>query len=602
MTRDGKGTISLAGLEPGDYVRLEYVRSDRGLGASVAADPFFFRASGSRLFRSTYVVAAPEGLGLAVDAHGMEAPALAREARTRGAPRGGARRTGPRARAEPAAARRDPPARAGRARAATARRCRRISPTCSPRPPARPRSSAPSRAGSAPTRGRTPRPPRSRAPPGPASRGRSSAARAATTRSRRARACRAAAGAGSSSCRRRSRSSGVRARVALARPFGADALAAPVRVARRVPAPAPPDRGGRRDDSGTTPRTGSRRSARCRRRCSGSRRSCSPRPASRSRWPARRSAPPSRTGASSSCGSRCGRTAAPRVEGEDRYFGASAAMAKAAVERLDASERRQVVEGTLARTFRGVSLASAEMLGEDDPAAPFTLRWRGTVPGLARAANGGLVVDAPLLAARLGARYVQVAARTAPLLVGVPETVAQRVEIVAPEGFAPARPRRRPRLRRRSARSPGPSGRGADARARGAARAAARARAAGPVRGVRRVRGLGGPGAAAPGSPLRAQVSRAEPAGSRHPRPPARERAVNPRGATPPPEAPGGHARCTMDGRAPRSSDCREPRPVHRVRGRARFSLPRSLHRRRAIAQWSPPPPLRRAPRRSRDA
>jgi hypothetical protein len=77
------------------------------------------------------------------------------------------------------------------------------------------------------------------------------------------------------------------------------------------------------------------------------------------------------------------------------------------------------------------------MEGEGDPAAPFQVRWRGTVPALARPANGGLVLDATLVPARLGARFVQVAARTTPLLVPVGERVTARIEIVAPEGHAP---------------------------------------------------------------------------------------------------------------------------------------------------------------------
>jgi hypothetical protein len=126
------------------------------------------------------------------------------------------------------------------------------------------------------------------------------------------------------------------------------------------------------------------------------------------------------------------------LEGEDRYLGAAAASAKAAVERLDATERRQLVEATLGRSFRGLSLASAEIFGEGDPSAPLVLRWRGTVAGMARATNEGLVVDAPVLLARLGARWVQVATRTTPLLLPSPERSEVRVEFVAPGGYVPA--------------------------------------------------------------------------------------------------------------------------------------------------------------------
>jgi hypothetical protein len=125
------------------------------------------------------------------------------------------------------------------------------------------------------------------------------------------------------------------------------------------------------------------------------------------------------------------------IEGEDRYHGAAGAAAKASVERLDATERRQVIEAMLARSFRGVTLAEAALAGEGDPDAPLQVRWRGRVPRLGRVAGAAMVLDTPVLPARLGARFVQVAARTAPLLVSVPERVVQRVEIVAPEGLAP---------------------------------------------------------------------------------------------------------------------------------------------------------------------
>jgi hypothetical protein len=126
------------------------------------------------------------------------------------------------------------------------------------------------------------------------------------------------------------------------------------------------------------------------------------------------------------------------VSGEDRYQGAAAAATKGALERLDASERRQVVESMLARSFRGVVLAEATFLGEDDPDAPLVLRWRGHVPGLGRTtADGGLVLENPVLPARLGPRFVQLASRRTPLLVQVPERVTLRTEITAPDGLAP---------------------------------------------------------------------------------------------------------------------------------------------------------------------
>ena len=98
-----KGSVSLTGLAVGDYVDVEWLRTVRGLHPSLghAADPFYFQVPATPLFRSTYVVRAPAGLGLEVDAHGMKAPPVAR----RGGPRAGPRRAARRARAGPRAGR-----------------------------------------------------------------------------------------------------------------------------------------------------------------------------------------------------------------------------------------------------------------------------------------------------------------------------------------------------------------------------------------------------------------------------------------------------------------------------------------------------------------
>jgi tetratricopeptide (TPR) repeat protein len=430
-----KGSVSLAGLEPGDYVQLEYLRTIRGDGARLAADPFFFRAEGERLFRSSYVVAAPEGLGLEVDAHGMPAPAIAREG-GRELVRGLALDV-PAHVPEPSS----PPVTelmpflhvgVGGGRDALHRT---LADHAADR--ARPTEEIRALAGEI------------RAAAGPG------AAPMALVRAAVARVSKAILGQhggpfGEEASVVLSRGQGsrlvvlkavlaelgARARVALARPYGADASA------WRFPPPGLYGQALLRVEAG-----------------------------GETAWldPSLRVAPfgaiPSsvldvealllpepgeepqvvRTPGRAPVEER--REVVARIaldadggatiEGEDRYHGAAGAAAKAAIERLDASDRRQVVEGMLARSFRGVSLSEAAMLGEDDPEAPLVIRWRGKVPQLARAANGGLVLDAPLLPARLGARFVQVAARGTPLLLQIPERSLQRVEIVAPEGLAP---------------------------------------------------------------------------------------------------------------------------------------------------------------------
>jgi len=437
-----KGTRSLAGLEPGDYVEVEYLRGVRGDGARFVADPFFFRTEGTRLFRSSYVVAAPEGLGLEVDAHGMAAPPVVHEG-GREVVRGLALDV-PAHVPEPSS----PPiteflpflhAGVGDGLGAVHRMLAdhvadRARPTEEIRALAR----------------------EIRAAAGPG------AAPMALVRAAVARVSATILGQGgafgdeASVVLSRGRGSrlvvlkallgelGARARVALARPYGADASA------WRFPTPglygypllrveaggetAWLDPGLRVAPFGAIPSTVLDVEA-----------LVLPEPGEEPevvRTPAR-AAVEERREVVVRIALDAGGGAA--VEGEDRYLGAAGAAAKAAVERLGASERRQVIESMLARSFRGVTLDEAVMLGEDDPEAPLVIRWRGRTPRFATVSSPGeggagarLSLDAPVLPDRLGARFVQVAARKTPLVLQIPERSVQRMEIVAPEGYAPA--------------------------------------------------------------------------------------------------------------------------------------------------------------------
>ena len=431
--KDGKGTISLAGLEPGDYVRLEFVRSLRGDGDGAVADRFYFRAEGSRLFRSTYVVAAPEGLGLAVEAHGMGAPAPVHE-RGREVIRGTADDV-PALVPEPnqpqpgeilpylhvgigegrEAVHRDlADALAGKARSteeirAYARRVRaEVGKDATPAALAR----AAWRRLSKDVLGNG---------------GAFDDASEALSRGRGGRLLLLEAVLAEL---------GVRARVAFVRPFAADPAPRrfPSRTGWSYPllrieaggAPIWHDPALRMAPLGTIPSS-----------VLGCEALVVPEPGEPlevARTPERGPVEDRRELALRIALRADGGAA---LDGEERFHGAVAATVKDVIERLDASERRQLVEQMLARTFRGLSLSAVEVLGEQDPDAPFTLRWSGTVGALARAANGGLVVDAEIEPARLGARYVQVAARTTPLVVALPEIIEQRIEVVAPEGFRP---------------------------------------------------------------------------------------------------------------------------------------------------------------------
>ncbi len=76
-----KRTLSAAGLEPGDYLELEWLRSiptRRPASPGWLSDPFFFRGEDLPFFLSTYTVAAPAG-ELQLDVRNMPSPPVVRE-------------------------------------------------------------------------------------------------------------------------------------------------------------------------------------------------------------------------------------------------------------------------------------------------------------------------------------------------------------------------------------------------------------------------------------------------------------------------------------------------------------------------------------------
>lgn len=432
VTRDGKGTISLAGLEPGDLVEVEWLRADRGLGAVVAADPFFFRTDGARLFLSRYVVAAPPGLGVTADPHGVATTTPALE--------GGREVFRVEARDVPAHVREpnQPPigeflphvqiGLAGDRAEIQADLADVFAALVRPTEELRALAREIRRAAG---EGATP----------------AALARAAWARvSREILGGTEESGAASEALSRGRGSRllvlqavltelGVRSRVALARPFASDA------TARRFPshstwshallrieaggAPVWHDPSYRLAPFGTVPSS-----------VLGVEALVLPvpgEPLEVARTPERAAVEDRRELAVTIALRPDG---GATVSGEERYLGASGAAAKTAIERLDRTDRRQVIEGMLARHFRGLALSEAEVLGEGDPDAPLTLRWKGTVGGLARPRDGGLALDAPLLPSRLTARFTPLATRTTPLVVAA-DVSTQRVELEVPAGLVP---------------------------------------------------------------------------------------------------------------------------------------------------------------------
>ena len=75
---EGKDTISLPGVQVGDYVEVEYLLAESAARAprsrASPPPPSTSRSPTCRTTWSTYTVVAPKGTGMRVDAHGMKVP------------------------------------------------------------------------------------------------------------------------------------------------------------------------------------------------------------------------------------------------------------------------------------------------------------------------------------------------------------------------------------------------------------------------------------------------------------------------------------------------------------------------------------------------
>ncbi|GEJ59503.1 hypothetical protein [Anaeromyxobacter diazotrophicus] len=125
------------------------------------------------------------------------------------------------------------------------------------------------------------------------------------------------------------------------------------------------------------------------------------------------------------------------LEGSDAYTGFEAAALRASVERLDGQARRQAMEQMLARSFRGAALLDLAVDGEGALEGPVTLRWRAKVERWARLEEGRAVAEQPVFPARLGARFLQRAARETPLLVAGDDRASLELSVTLPAGWQP---------------------------------------------------------------------------------------------------------------------------------------------------------------------
>ncbi|HUK65800.1 MAG TPA: tetratricopeptide repeat protein [Anaeromyxobacteraceae bacterium] len=124
------------------------------------------------------------------------------------------------------------------------------------------------------------------------------------------------------------------------------------------------------------------------------------------------------------------------LTGTEEYRGYEAASLRASLERLDGPARRQALEQALARSFRSPSLSEVEVEGESALDAPLKIRWRARVEHWARMEEDRAVVDLPVFPALLRTRFLQRARRETPLLVAGDERTEMELSVTPPPGFS----------------------------------------------------------------------------------------------------------------------------------------------------------------------
>ena len=125
------------------------------------------------------------------------------------------------------------------------------------------------------------------------------------------------------------------------------------------------------------------------------------------------------------------------IEGVESYFGFEGAGAKVAIEKLDPIGRRRAIEQALSRSFRSLQLEEVLFEGEREVGVPLVIRYRARVADLARPSGGRLLMTDVPYPSRLGARFAPTASRESPLLIGVGDRSSLRVEVTPPPGASP---------------------------------------------------------------------------------------------------------------------------------------------------------------------
>jgi tetratricopeptide (TPR) repeat protein len=121
--------------------------------------------------------------------------------------------------------------------------------------------------------------------------------------------------------------------------------------------------------------------------------------------------------------------------GEETYQGFDAAALAQGLSNLSPSERDQALQGAISRYFGGASLSEVKLDIQQATGAPLIVRYKFTAPRFARVENGKIITGPLTFPAYLGRRYVEVGKRTLPLFIDSTERSHTVVHLQLPPGF-----------------------------------------------------------------------------------------------------------------------------------------------------------------------
>jgi hypothetical protein len=129
--------------------------------------------------------------------------------------------------------------------------------------------------------------------------------------------------------------------------------------------------------------------------------------------------------------------AAGNLEGEgvEVFRGYEAASLSEALEAWSEEQRQQAMQGALSRYFRSAELSKLSVELPQKSGAPLLVRYHFRAPGFARVEGKTLTLGPVTFPSQLGRRYVQLSSRKTPLFLDSTEKSRTRVTVTLPKGY-----------------------------------------------------------------------------------------------------------------------------------------------------------------------